>query len=49
MKNLLFIIILLFTGSFIYSQSIEFSCWTDETESIVLPEVEDAIARGIPY
>jgi M6 family metalloprotease-like protein len=49
MKNLLFILILIFTGSYIYSQSLEFSCWTDESESIVVPEVQDAINSSSTY
>jgi M6 family metalloprotease-like protein len=49
MKILLITAILLFTGFKIYPQSLEFSCWTDESESIVLPEVQDAIANSSTY
>lgn len=49
MKIFLMTAILLFTGSKIYPQSLEFSCWTDETESIVVPEVQDAINSNSTY
>lgn len=49
MKNLLFSLILFFNGSHIHSQSLEFSCWTEESESIVLPEVQDAINSHSTY
>ncbi len=49
MKKFIITAILFLFCSFTYSQDFEFSEYVDESESIVVPEIEDAISRSTSY